>query len=205
MTLKYEYTPVGEIDIGSTSCTDKIDDSTRSVAAGQAHQSDPLPSNPSNFSWKQYFALHVLFVSILLFGTIAIVHSGTKSRRVQDKILSASLAQSLSAEKEKERALSPFPNPLHAPKHAKSCGPDAATAIAKGCHMDLLSFTWLPHECYDADLTEDFLAQDNWSYALDRNGTHIVDKQKILSGEVDNGYVTWEVSSHMEDEGIIEC
>lgn len=206
MKSNYNEIPGGEIDIGSSSYRDTVDDSCWSMAQERSfHEGKVLPSNLSNFSWKQYLIFHALFVSFLLLGTIAIVHSGTKSCRLHDKSVPASTALPLTAEKEEERGLSLFPNPLHAPKNAKSCGPDAATAIAKGCHMDLLSFTWLPHECYDAELTEDFLAQSNWNYALDRNGTQIVDKQKILSGEVDNGYVTWEVSSHIGARAVIEC
>ncbi|KAH8591204.1 hypothetical protein B0O99DRAFT_520041 [Bisporella sp. PMI_857] len=85
-----------------------------------------------------------------------------------------------------------LPSPKNPPKHAKSCGPDAATAIAKGCHLDMISFTWLPRECYDAELTEEFLAIKDWKWSLDGNGTELVPRSKVEGGEVDNGYVTWE-------------
>ena len=53
---------------------------------------------------------------------------------------------------------------------ASSCGNSTAEAQALGCSFDLLSAAWLPEECQDRDLTEEFRAQGPWQYFEDSDG-----------------------------------
>ena len=51
-----------------------------------------------------------------------------------------------------------------------SCGNSTAEAQALGCSFDLLAAAWLPEECQDRDLTEEFRAQGPWQYFEDSDG-----------------------------------
>jgi hypothetical protein len=56
----------------------------------------------------------------------------------------------------------------------------------------MISFTWLPHECYDAELSAEFMSLNNWTWALDANGTTLVPYDEVAVGNITNGWVTWE-------------
>jgi hypothetical protein len=53
--------------------------------------------------------------------------------------------------------------PLLAPA-AISCGDNPDTARSLNCSFDLLSFSWLPSQCYDSELTSQFLQRYNWTW-----------------------------------------
>jgi hypothetical protein len=70
-----------------------------------------------------------------------------------------------------------------------NCGPTASTALSLDCIFDLLSFTWLPAPCYDAELTGEFLAAQPWRWFADANGTEEVSLAEASRGTRDL-YVT---------------
>lgn len=45
-----------------------------------------------------------------------------------------------------------------------TCGTDPITALARNCSFDPLSFSWLPPQCYDAELTSMFLKHNEWEW-----------------------------------------
>jgi hypothetical protein len=53
----------------------------------------------------------------------------------------------------------PLPEPT-----AISCGDNPDTARSLNCSFDLLSFSWLPSQCYDFQLTSTFLQRYNWTW-----------------------------------------
>ncbi|KAJ5962153.1 hypothetical protein N7501_007094 [Penicillium viridicatum] len=63
------------------------------------------------------------------------------------------------------------------------CGEVASQAQARGCHFDLISFSWLPPACYDAELTEDFLKSYNWTWSTDPQGKNLVPIEDVKKGD----------------------
>lgn len=61
------------------------------------------------------------------------------------------------------------------------CGTDAATARAKGCIFDLLTLAWLAPECYDADLSEEFLEVASETFYYDAEGLLPIESYEKLS------------------------
>ncbi|KAJ5163604.1 uncharacterized protein N7500_005434 [Penicillium coprophilum] len=72
------------------------------------------------------------------------------------------------------------------------CGNTPAEAKARNCHFDIITFCWLPHRCYDEELSKSFEELVDWKWYLDRNKTQPVPKTDALQGELDGLYVSWE-------------
>ncbi|KAL2263972.1 hypothetical protein VTK26DRAFT_3966 [Humicola hyalothermophila] len=45
-----------------------------------------------------------------------------------------------------------------------NCGSSPSEARRRGCRFDILSFAWQTPECYDAELMEEFIGYDNWTF-----------------------------------------
>jgi hypothetical protein len=72
------------------------------------------------------------------------------------------------------------------------CGNSSTEALAAGCHFDIISFSWLPDECYDAELAFEFKNFNNWAYYLDRNRTWPVSQELALTGGFAGLYTEFE-------------
>ncbi|KAK1710294.1 uncharacterized protein BDZ83DRAFT_657106 [Colletotrichum acutatum] len=86
-----------------------------------------------------------------------------------------------------------------------SCGVSPDEARAKGCHFQLWSYSWVPHNCFDADLHNDFLklhVEEGWKYYRNNNSDATaaakssttleeVSLDQVLLGEGDGLYSTW--------------
>jgi hypothetical protein len=72
------------------------------------------------------------------------------------------------------------------------CGNSPAEAISNGCSFDVMSFTWLPEQCFDEPLMEDFLGQRNWTWHLDGHGQQQADEAAVRKGTHSELYVSWE-------------
>ena len=75
-----------------------------------------------------------------------------------------------------------------------SCGSTISEALSRGCVFDVMSFLWVPTPCYDAELTNEFLAARDWHFyskyhGNSTNGELTIDQVK--SGEYD-AFVPWE-------------
>jgi hypothetical protein len=68
-----------------------------------------------------------------------------------------------------------------------------------GCHFQLWSYSWVPHDCFDADLHDDFVElhdKEGWRYYRNTTGTaelslEEVPLEEVLVGEGDGLYSTW--------------
>ncbi|KAL0930015.1 uncharacterized protein CTRU02_211227 [Colletotrichum truncatum] len=69
-------------------------------------------------------------------------------------------------------------------QRTKRCGTTATEAKARGCHFDPVSFAWLPEECLDLDLAEEFRAL-NWTLYADIHGTKIKSEEEFSSDTTD--------------------
>jgi hypothetical protein len=74
----------------------------------------------------------------------------------------------------------------------KPCGSSAAEARARGCHFDIISFSWLPNECYDAELSRSFDDESELEWFLYANRTQPLTHEEIMTGEYTGLYVNWE-------------
>lgn len=72
------------------------------------------------------------------------------------------------------------------------CGNTPAQARARGCHFDVISFCWLPDECYDASLSHSFDQIRTWEWYLDPDKTQPLTHDEIMTGEFTGLYVDWE-------------
>lgn len=76
-----------------------------------------------------------------------------------------------------------------------SCASSRDEARRLGCQFDVMSFSWLPAQCYDRDLVEEFLARKSWTYYLQPNSTqdeNQVDFEEVAAGDHHKLFVSWE-------------
>ena len=58
------------------------------------------------------------------------------------------------------------------PGQVLDCGYSPSEARAKDCVYDVMMQDWVPQPCYDAILTEKYLAMGNWTWYGDGDGKH---------------------------------
>lgn len=74
----------------------------------------------------------------------------------------------------------------------KPCGTSPEEARQKGCHFDIVSFCWLPTECYDPELSDAFEKAGELGWFLDPNRTQSLTREQIMTGEYTGLYVNWD-------------
>jgi hypothetical protein len=79
----------------------------------------------------------------------------------------------------------PEPNVTH-------CGGSHTTALERKCKFDLMSFSWLPPACYDAELSAEFERARNWTWYEDSKGQRPVSKETAVQGDRVGLHVPWE-------------
>ncbi|KAI4211032.1 MAG: hypothetical protein LQ351_006152 [Letrouitia transgressa] len=62
------------------------------------------------------------------------------------------------------------------------CGSTVAEAREKGCHFDMMSWLWVPHECFDAELVEEFIALRDWDWYRNYTGGERVPLEEVRTG-----------------------
>lgn len=83
--------------------------------------------------------------------------------------------------------------PLPSDSDASPCGHSRAEALEAGCIFDMLSFSWMPPDCYDADLTAEFEGLSNWRYFSEKDATsRQIPRSVAALGEHHHLFVTWE-------------
>lgn len=97
---------------------------------------------------------------------------------------------SISPEQEKFHPVS-FIDPSHNYSMLSPCGRTAEEARARACHFELLSFSWVPDECHDHELVEDFKHIQIWQFWLHDNRTGLVTQEEAQTGEYDAVYAEW--------------
>jgi hypothetical protein len=72
------------------------------------------------------------------------------------------------------------------------CGSSTQEAKAAGCHFDLLEFSWLPDECMEREIEQEFLSVRNWTYSVDPDGFEPLTEHQIINGDETFVHGTWE-------------
>lgn len=79
---------------------------------------------------------------------------------------------------------------------AQNCGSSPGEALALGCHFDIMSFCWLPTQCYDEALTDDFMQAGPWKWYTDRGGGVEVPEDVVHTGAYENLFVSFDYHRH---------
>ena len=74
----------------------------------------------------------------------------------------------------------------------KPCGGTAAEARARGCHFDIVSFMWLPDQCWDPELVADFEETNHLEWFQGPNRTGPLTRAQVITGEYNPVFVNWE-------------
>lgn len=72
------------------------------------------------------------------------------------------------------------------------CGDTAAEARARGCHFEILNWSWLPNECHDHELEESFTQIKDWEFWQNQNKTGRISVEEARQGEYDMVWVEWD-------------
>ena len=88
-------------------------------------------------------------------------------------------------------ATAAFYTPLPPQPKFSSCGNSTASARARGCLFDSISWSWQTPECFIEPLVSEFSAWKNWTYWTEHRGNVTVPTEVALLGERDL-WVTWE-------------
>ena len=64
-----------------------------------------------------------------------------------------------------------------------TCGYSPEEARAKNCVYDVMMQDWVPEPCYDAVLTEKYLAMGNWTWYGDGDGNTTISDEVMRKGE----------------------
>jgi hypothetical protein len=75
-------------------------------------------------------------------------------------------------------------------KYWESCGSSPAEARGKGCRFDIVSFAWKFESCFDEDLSQEFMAENDWEFYEDKEGERKVSIEVVRRGERDM-WVSW--------------
>jgi hypothetical protein len=74
----------------------------------------------------------------------------------------------------------------------ESCGHSPAEARTRGCSFDISSFAWLTPECYNDELTQDFISWSDWTWYTSENSSDNTQLpfETAMLGEQDT-FVDW--------------
>lgn len=75
-----------------------------------------------------------------------------------------------------------------------TCGSSYASAIANNCIFQLWSFSWVPPECFDNELHDEFLslrAKEGWHYYSSLSPLIKVPLDSVLAGNRNDLHSTW--------------
>lgn len=81
--------------------------------------------------------------------------------------------------------------PPTAVEHAKSCGSSAEEARTLSCRFDVIRFAWVPDDCHDGSLSNEFLEEHNWRWWRDTEHQAEVPISEVQLGE-QSFFTTWE-------------
>jgi hypothetical protein len=171
---------------------DESDDNT-------ALQSDPekeehaIVYDNTHREYRGFVKQLLIILSLSILFTIAaitiIVTTGTAKCQTTSLVMSDSMPSSMPAPLSQTFSK---PQPDISSLRPKDCGNNPTTARERGCHFDIMSMIWIPHECYDPELTEEFASEKSWEWSLHENGTDLIPEAEIRKGDIQNGWVRFE-------------
>ncbi|KAL8243963.1 hypothetical protein R6Q59_010221 [Mikania micrantha] len=76
--------------------------------------------------------------------------------------------------------------------HWDQCGTTPAEARSRDCIFEVTLSLWVPKECYDRDLEEEYLRSEDLSYYRDMNLTDVVPLDEVRTGEQYGWFVSYQ-------------
>jgi hypothetical protein len=132
-------------------------------------KSDELPFRPTSSTTKILY-----FLISLNFAILAVVVLGGAMLRNKSQIAGT---------------IDPTPSAPNMPIPITHCGNTPAEARALGCIFESNNLAWVPPQCYDRELGDEWDAKQ-WLYAYGDN-KEIVRQDLVLEGDFDYVFVTW--------------
>ncbi|EUC27358.1 hypothetical protein COCCADRAFT_52081, partial [Bipolaris zeicola 26-R-13] len=80
------------------------------------------------------------------------------------------------------------------------CGNSPSEARARGCVFESSNLAWVPAECYDKEISDEWDAK-SWVYAYGINKQNVT-LEEVLKGDLDHVWVTW--SQHIAHCALME-
>jgi hypothetical protein len=86
-----------------------------------------------------------------------------------------------------DRALTQTEEPI---ENAYYCGHSPHEARSRGCKFDIILYSWVPHQCYDPEIQEEYLSREFewWRF---QNATDQVSQARAREGEEDILWLNW--------------
>jgi hypothetical protein len=72
------------------------------------------------------------------------------------------------------------------------CGTSPAKAHARGCHYDIMLGSWLPEQCYDKKLADEWSADEEGLWYHDQNFTQPFATSDLRKGQHMDAYTRWD-------------
>ena len=142
-------------------------------------EDEELPP-PTQSPWYKKSLLVSLAAGTLVAAVVAVfatIHTSSTT-----PTSSAGDAASTSATPTSSASAEPFSTPTHA-LEILDCGSNPEEARALDCVYDVMMQLWTPRPCYDAPLTERFLAAGNWTWWADSTATTTMTDEVMALGE----------------------
>ncbi|PVH91310.1 hypothetical protein DM02DRAFT_546082, partial [Periconia macrospinosa] len=79
----------------------------------------------------------------------------------------------------------------HSAPHISQCGSSPEEARSLNCRFELHNFAWVPPECYDTELADEWDRAETWQFSRNDNGTDPITKQEALRGDLPEAWVPW--------------
>jgi hypothetical protein len=159
------------------------------VKGGEDNTEEPKPtSTPIIISWWKFLLCNLLAASLgagamflIARGTFAAQPSSGAAAIVATPTASSAALAVPTPSIEHEEVETSVPN--MPPGTVLDCGGNPAEAREKGCVYDVMMQDWVPVPCYDSILTEKYLAEGNWTWYGDGDGTTTIPLEEIRKGE----------------------
>jgi hypothetical protein len=86
-----------------------------------------------------------------------------------------------------DRALTQTEEPI---ENAYFCGHSPDEARSRGCKFDIILYSWVPHQCYDSGIQEEYL-QREFEWWRFQNATDQVSQARAREGEEEILWLNW--------------
>lgn len=142
-------------------------------------------------SWWKFLLCNLLAACLgaaavfLMAGDFVIAQPGSSSANsvATTTTLSASLTTSTASVAPVAHAQAATSSQVPVDEEILDCGGTPEEARAKGCIYDVMMQDWVPEPCYDAVLTERYLAKGNWTWYADGDGDTTISDEDMRKGE----------------------
>lgn len=77
------------------------------------------------------------------------------------------------------------------PPFSKNCGTSPSEARSRGCRFEMHNFAWVPSECYDHELGDEWDSNLNWGFSRSANDSTDTDEHFVAEARAGNVSAAW--------------